>query len=426
MISTGEGISNITEDTNIYYNRSSKTNTKPLRDFHNLYVKRKLILGVCNRNNILMDYAMGKGGDLPKWIAAKLGFVFGVDVSIDNIENSLDGACARYLNARKDSNKIPDALFVQGNSGVNIRSGKAFSGEKYKQIARAVFGQGPKDKAELGEGVYKHYGVGEEGFHVSSCQFALHYFFENENTMHQFIRNVSECTRLNGYFIGTCYDGQTVFNLLRKQIVDEGVTILRDTEKLCEITKKYDKTGFPEDELSLGYGIDVYQESINTVQREYLVNFKYLLRVMDNYGFALISSEEAIGLGLPNGTGMFDELYNAMVNEVGRDKKTESNYGKALAMTAEEKKISFLNRYFAFRKVRKVNEEKVMKIMMKNKDEVEEEEELEKAAVIEKKPVIRKISKKTKIKITEPSVKTSPEEPVKFVSTNVVKIQKKK
>jgi hypothetical protein len=147
---------------------------------------------------------------------------------------------------------------------------------------------------------------------------------------------------------------------------------------------------------------------------------------MDNYGFALISSEEAIGLGLPNGTGMFDELYNAMVNEVGRDKKTESNYGKALAMTAEEKKISFLNRYFAFRKVRKVNEEKVMKIMMKNKDEVEEEEELEKAAVIEKKPVIRKISKKTKIKITDPSVKTSPEEPVKFVSTNVVKIQKKK
>jgi hypothetical protein len=123
---------------------------------------------------------------------------------------------------------------------------------------------------------------------------------------------------------------------------------------------------------------------------------------------------------------MFDELYNSMVDEVGRNKKTESNYGQALTMSAEEKKISFLNRYFAFRKVRKVNEEKVMKIMMKNKDEVEEEEELEKAAVIEKKPVIRKISKKTKITITEPSVQLSPEEPVKFVSTNVVKIQKKK
>ena len=46
----------------------------------------------------LIDYAVGKGGDLPKWINARLSFVLGIDLMRDNIENRLDGACARYLN----------------------------------------------------------------------------------------------------------------------------------------------------------------------------------------------------------------------------------------------------------------------------------------------------------------------------------------
>ena len=57
---------------------------------------------------------------------------------------------------------------------------------------------------------------GEDGFNVSSCQFAMHYFFENPDTLQGFLRNVAECTRLNGYFIGTAYDGKLVFNLLKK------------------------------------------------------------------------------------------------------------------------------------------------------------------------------------------------------------------
>ena len=63
------------------------------------------------------------------------------------------------------------------------------------------------------------------------------------------------------------------------------MAIYRDKTKIYEITKQYNDTGFPEDETSLGYSIDVYQESINKVFREYLVNFKYLQRILENYGF---------------------------------------------------------------------------------------------------------------------------------------------
>jgi hypothetical protein len=365
MISTGKGIPESTADEDVYYNRSGKdTSTRGLRDFHNLYVKRKIILGASSRGNTLIDYAVGKAGDLPKWVAANLGFVFGVDISKDNIENHLDGACARYLNARKKYNTIPGALFVNGNSGENIRSGKAVFSEKEKQITLAVFGQGPKDKGELGEGVYKRYGVGEPGFHVSSCQFAMHYFFESPKSMHSFFRNLAECTRIGGYFVGTCYDGQTVFNVLKNKKREESMTIMREDKKIYEITKQYDQTGFPEDEMSLGYAIDVYQESINKVFREYLVNFKYVERVLENYGFVVLPEAEAKAMGLPAGSGLFDQLFDNMNTDVVRDQRLASDYGTAADMTPEEKRISFMNRYFVFKKMRSVNAEKVGKMIM--------------------------------------------------------------
>ena len=61
-------------------------------------MSKKLIQAVSEPKQSLIDYAVGKAGDLPKWIDSKLGFVFGIDLSRDNINNRKDGACARYLN----------------------------------------------------------------------------------------------------------------------------------------------------------------------------------------------------------------------------------------------------------------------------------------------------------------------------------------
>ncbi len=428
MITMGKNIPETTVNEDVYYNRSGKdTSTRGLRDFHNLFVKRKLILAVSNRGNTLIDYAVGKAGDLPKWIAANLGFVFGVDVSKDNIENRMDGACARYLNFRKKYRNMPGALFVNGNSGQNIRNGKAVFSEKEKQIVHAIFGQGAKDKEQLGEGVYKRYGVGESGFTISSCQFALHYFFETPASMHSFLRNVAECTKIGGYFIGTCYDGLTVFNLLAKKNREESISILRDGNKIFEITKQYDQTGFPEDDLSLGYAIDVYQESINKVFREYLVNFNYLIRIFEDYGFSVLPTNEATALGLPNGTGLFDELFASMNSETARDKKRAADYGTSADMSHEEKRISFMNRYFVFRKMRNVNAEKVGKLLMKQDvsgmDEEEEGKEEKKKEEPINKPKGRKI-KGSKIVIDQFTPITGIPSGPELVLGKVIKIRR--
>lgn len=351
----------------IYYNRSdgSEKRTRSLRDFHNLFVKRKLIMGVSNRKDTLIDYAVGKAGDISKWIQADLGFVFGIDISRDNIHNRLDGACARYLTYRKRYAHMPHALFVNGTSAKLIRNGDALSTPKDKEITMAVFGNGPKDAQQLGQGVYNQYGKASDGFNVSSCQFALHYFWENKRTLHTFLRNISECTRLNGYFIGTCYDGETVFKLLSNKNEGESVAIFDGPRKIFELTKQYSHTGFAPDDTSIGYPIHVYQETINKTFREYLVNFNYLVSALSDYGFVLVENTAAQKMGLPSATGLFSDMFSAMMSEIERKPTANNDYGTAPQLTTDEKRISFLNRYFVFRKATGVNTEKIYNQMMR-------------------------------------------------------------
>ena len=107
--------------------------------------------------------------------------------------------------------------------------------------------------------------------------------------------------------------------------------------------KEYDATTFRDDETSLGYAINVYQETINKYFREYLVNFGYFTRVMENYGFRPLTNAEAKEIGMPAGIGNFKQLYE------------ERKYN----MNASERKISFYNNYFIFKKIRSVDAEKV-------------------------------------------------------------------
>lgn len=360
MITTGQNIPDELADDDVYYNRSSgDSKTRSMRDFHNLFVKKMLITKTAARGNTLIDYAVGKAGDFPKWIEAKLAFVFGIDLSKDNIENRLDGACARFLNYRKKFYSMPYALFVNGNSGVNIKSGDAMFTEKGKEIIRSLFNDGPKDESILGKGVYRQYGKAADGFNISSCQFALHYFFENIEKLNQFIKNVSQCTKVDGYFVGCCYDGAAIFHALRSVEPGKSMGLTIDGTKVWEVTKEYSQTTYDADISCVGYAIDVYQDSINKTIKEYLVNFTYFTELMKSYGFELLKRDEAVKLGIPNSTGMFSELFTFMESEIQQDPKQKSKYGSASLMTPKEKQISFYNRYFVFKKMASVDVEDV-------------------------------------------------------------------
>jgi hypothetical protein len=423
MLCTGLNIPSLSVSEDVYYNTpSGKFYTESMKDFHNLYVKRKLIIGTSKQGDTLVDFACGKGGDLPKWISAKLSFVFGIDISKDNLENRLDGACARFLKFKKSNKNVPYALFVNGNSSFNIKDGSAMLNDKAKQITSAVFGRGPKEADKIGKGVARQYGKGADGFNISSCQFAIHYFFESPDTLKGFMKNIAECTKHNGYFIGTCYDGKLVFNELKKTKTGDSVKIVEDGKKIWEVTKGYGADSFVDDSSSIGYRIDVYQESINQTISEYLVNFDYLNRVMSAYGFEVVSREEAQDMGLPDGSGLFSELFMNMLDEISKNKFKAKDYDQAPNMTSYEKKISFLNRYFVYKKIRIVNTENVElelgeyqeTLALNNKKDTEHAQEVAEVEVKKTKPKVRKLSKKLLLvaateAIDEPKVVTEPQ-----------------
>jgi hypothetical protein len=346
----GEEIRETEYNPDAYYKNDSEvqTQTRGLRDFHNQYVKQWLIKSVCRPGNTLIDLACGKAGDLQKWIHARLSFVYGVDYSQDNLTNLLNGACARYLNSYKKFRNMPGALFVHGDSSKNIVSGAAMFSQQGKEINEVVFGErrSSSTNTPLGKGVIMQANRGKDGFNVTSCQFAMHYMFKSPTTFYNFIENIAECTKNNGYYIATCYDGAAIFNLLKGTPKD---SIVKESKLVWEIVKKYDaeRELFPSNDTSLGMEISVYQESINAWISEYLVNFELFDKTMNEYGMYLLTDAELneINFPLKKSSGLFEDLFSHMIGSPNSDKM----YGTAAKMQDYEKKISFLNRYFIYR-----------------------------------------------------------------------------
>jgi hypothetical protein len=424
MITTGKDIPNELRQDDIYYNQvKGPKKTKALRDFHNLVVKTKLINSTAEPGDTLIDYAVGKGGDLPKWISAKLKFVFGIDYSKDNIRNTVDGVCARYINYKLKFTDIPKALFVYGNSSQNIKDSSAIVSEVGKDITNAVFGKGSKEK--LGKGVTDVYGIASEGFNISSIQFAVHYMFENNNTLHNFLTNIAECTKLGGYFIGTSFDGKKIFNLLNNLKENETYTFFdRDKkEKLLEITKQYNLETFTNDVTSLGYPIDIFQASINKTIREYLVNYDYLTSVLENYGFVPLNVDELKAIDLSLSVDSFESLFKQMQGKIKTDKGYKNTIGDAFKMTREEKDISFLNNYFIYKKVRNVDIKDV-KVSLSAKSDVDEiQKAKDSLAVKEAIDSVEEAEKISKSGSKKPSVSRKSVKSVKSVSKSIAPIE---
>ena len=127
------------------------------------------------------------------------------------------------------------------------------------------------------------------------------------------------------------------------------------------------------------------------------MNYNYVVRVMEDYGFVPIDRDEARRMGFRSSTGMFEELFDKMQNELRRardDPEMKNEYGAAIDMTSGEKRISFLNRWMIFKKVRDVDAAAVARNLMgmslTQERSIEKQEqqatESEKEAVVDSKP----------------------------------------
>jgi len=365
---TTSNISNYSDsltESSLYYNRKKKrdkSKTKALLNFHNLFVKSKIINIVSKKSGQkpnLLDLACGKGGDIPKWIHSNINSVLGIDIVKDNIENINDGACIRYYkylypdnNTKKEV--LPKVVFAVGDTSKNINDGSCSSEDIYKDILKIIFKNKSIDETKLSNGMKKIYGFGSNKFNIVSIQFAIHYYFENINKLTQLIENISRNTKIGGYFIGTSFDGKKIFDKLKSIKKGESIKKVNNGEIIWKIKKNYDNQSFNDDISSLNLPIKVYMETINMEFTEYLVNYDFLTKLLQEYGFEL---DDEIDDNIPP-TGYFSDLFEIL-------KKDKSDtYGDSVNMSDDEKEISFLNRYFIYKKTKETK--KSLKLIKEN------------------------------------------------------------
>jgi hypothetical protein len=358
MIRTGadqptdkEAVDLITDKTAVakkYYDRKApKEDLMKVRgmiDFHNKYVKDKVLyqkVFMKGPGLTVIDVAVGKAGDLHRWIRGKAAFVLGIDAAGENIRDSKNGAYNRYMGTLMDSGRdnVPTCVFVIGESQGNYHDGEAGATPEEKDILRSVFGKvRPQGAVPPYIGQYAA-GRLANGVDIITCQFAVHYFFKDEDMFAGLLRNIKDNLKIGGYFIGTTFDGDKVFQMLRGLPEGGHKSGTDNTSVLWTITKRYALDEIPSGAGGFGIPIDVDFISIGTSQTEFLVPFSLLVDKLKSIGLELLDNEELAKMGLSTSTALFDATYD-MAKKNGS--KFEMNDGI--------KQFSFLNRWFIFKR----------------------------------------------------------------------------
>lgn len=317
---------------NVYYSRNinrEKILSKPMLTFHNTGVKSKLFSLFKNQNYTLCDLASGKAGDLYKWIDTRFAYVVGIDNNIDNILNNVDGAYRRLTSLKNNlkHGRKPEIIFLQKDLKTDWDDVSSIENKQMMELYNTMWGNVYKNEVS-NPSILKYFNYMNKKFDVVSCQFAIHYMFENNDILETFCSNIERITKKDGYFIGTCLDGELVDKMLNKTTNGMKKGIYNDNT-LWMVEKKYSTF-----EKRTGQSINVYLESINVVHEEYLVHFDLLIEKLSEKGFKLLAKNDLAKMKLETSMGSFEELHD----------------NEEFPMIDVLKEYSYLNKWFIFKK----------------------------------------------------------------------------
>ena len=364
-----------TFEDELYYRDSLEARDRVMKDvmaFHN-DVKENLYMSTIRQGDTLLELAMGRANDLHKWRKTKPSKVVGIEYSRGNLEGARQGACVRYIKEAA-KNKMPPALFIEGDMIAPLL-------EQDNRYIKML------DKREPAPTEYLQKFVGLTEFDVISCQNAIHYACETEESFRSFVGNLTRHGK--GMFFGTCMDGQAVYSML----LGKPNYIFRATpsgpkaaggggQVFGDIAKEYsDGDGWKEE---FGQAIQVKLESFEKPAKEYLVPFGKMTEILKENGYELI------------GSSLFRDHYASQTK---------------FLLEGDLQNFSFVHRSFVFKRVAVV-EKPVEKV-----EAVEEaKQEVEVPVVTAEEPVVAEKPKKRTLKAKIPT--EAPPEPVLFFMGN--------
>lgn len=332
-----------------------KTLTINMANFHNLWVKNRHLIGRFNgKAKSLADLGCGKGGDLGKWIDAGFTKVLGLDLYSDNLNNAHNGLYRRLqkMERRSDtqySRNTHTYLFFPFDVSNRITkdSISVMPNEHERTLASIAFGYTKSPGPELR---YLE-SMAASGFDLVSSQFAIHYFFKNNNSLENFMFNVDRCMQPGGYFVGTCFDGASVARALETTDFISGE---KDGKVIWSIQRKYE---LPFQPMQTGQAVKVFMETISQPIDEYLVHYEHLVHELSKYNIHPLTQEECAAIGVTQSSGLFSELFSELQEYVTERRRRLPQHEMwmlpivdNMASSEAEKRISFFNRWFIFKK----------------------------------------------------------------------------
>lgn len=262
------------------------------RLFHN-----RIKAGLINqwmKDKIVLDLGAGKGGDLFKYAASNVKYLWAVEPNSQYITEP-EGLEYRLR-------KLPELM----NRTTIIQTG-----------------------AEDYEAIHGQVNIAD----VISTFFSLTFLFQNQIYVDNLIKTISSCLNIGGKFIGTVMDGERIWKSL--QINEELKGMNKD--KLCWWIRRNYAKDMP---LSIGNAISLNLSGTPTIpdiQHEWLVPFDILRKSLEKVGFILLE------------TNTFDDpiIRQKFIRQRSQDQTMDELYN---AMNLEEKELNSLYRYFVFEK----------------------------------------------------------------------------
>lgn len=334
----------------IYYPKQTDIGAG-MRAYHN-WIKSNMILTYCKNKPSILDIGCGRGGDINKFISAKVGEVVGLDVDNNGLYVINNCADCRYKSLRRNNPNIPPMIFINANAKglFNIKSQEKIIPDMNNNNKKLI----------------NTYLSGNKKYNVINCQFSLHYYLSDEISWKNFCKNINDHTADNAYFLITTFDGKMIRDKLEKKSkLSVSYTNNSGTKILfAEINKLYADS----DTNKIGLAINLYNSMISepgTYITEYIVEPDFLINSLKkNCGMELVESDSFFNM-----FNLYKKYFSQDVPDhldlISGKKQHEiiSNYYKMLnpefknSFTSEELEMnkayfafSSLNRYFVFKK----------------------------------------------------------------------------
>lgn len=324
----------------------------------------------------VLDLACGKMGDYAKYAGLGTSALVGLEINSDNLNNKQNGAATRILNmmgnnprAKALANKT---LLVLGDMNKNMADGSAAEDELGRYYLDILYGR-HRPSTNFNTKHAKFYNVGTEGFHVVVSNYAIHYALDSFTNINNFLENVGQNLREQGYFIGTCLDGNLILDELnkaggflegkvnghviwsidRRHVQKSDGVIYEESGQIADkkVADSYN-TNMPH-MLGPSNRVDMYFETMNTISNEYLVDIKYIEQQAINYGLKLVDTR----LFTESPGSLLSEWENSEQNQQQRRLNDDDGKQTVKQMIDEIRKERGLNdwaryqRYFVFQKV---------------------------------------------------------------------------